>query len=339
MKGKSIKKKQGDKEESIESSLEKIRDRKLRASMQRMYEKYKAGNIGAHAEETARDIQKAIAPGGKLPDEQMHIPHIPMPTDLCRVSPFFPMARMKIKGRPYIEDMIITSSSWGDIKYTGPKLSTYDEDALMAVLSILDSAQNRQTTEIKGKKTYTYRGPLLPILNLMGLSSGSLNYLRIKHSLKLMLSAVVELNVYKRTSRGKRKVSRCNMSNMLSVFDWNEEKKELVVTVNPYFYESYIAGSVTLIDVEARSKLKSPIAKCLFRFMQSHRSVIWEGNFFTLASALNLDRNQPDKQIRRQIRQAIKELIQIKILLPKSGFTRKDSVKLIRHPSTTTRQK
>lgn len=338
MKSKTIKKTQKDKEGSIETSLEKIGDPELRATLKRIYKKHEAANIGAQAEKLSREIHEEIAPGGKLPPEQMWLPQIPMPTDMCRVSPFFPLARQKLKDRPYIRDMVITSSSWGDIKYTGPKLSTYDEDALMAVLAILDSAQNRQVTELRGKKTYTYRGQLLPILKLMGLSSGSLNYKRIKESLELMLSAVVKLEIYKRTSRGKRKLSRWNMSNMLSTADWNDEKKELIVTVNPYFYESYIAGNVTLIDVESRSKLRSPTAKSLHRFMQSHRSYVWEGHFFTLASTLNLDRNQPDKELKRYIKRAISELIKCRILKSGSGFSNKEVVKLIRHPAIITRK-
>lgn len=342
MKGKSIKKTQKDKEESIESILEKTRDPKLRAITQRLYEKSKASNIGFQAQETARDIQKAIAPDGKIPPEQLHLAFIPMPTDMCRVSPFFPMARQKLKERPYIRDMVITSSSWGEIKYTGPKLSTYDEDALLAVLSILDSAENRQTTEIKDQRTYTYRGPLLPVLKKMGYTKfGRTNYKRAIDSLELMTVAGVKLIIYKRTSRGKRKIKETIMNSMFAVAKWNEENKELVITVNPYFYECYMAGSVTLLDVKLRSKIKSPIAKSLYRFMQSHRSVQWEGHFLTLSASLNLDQNQPMWKIRQLVKLAINELIKKRFLIRGSGFRpkSKDIVKLIRHPSITTLQK
>jgi hypothetical protein len=100
-------------------------------------------DIRAQALDTAGEIQKEIAPDGKLAPEQMWTPIAPMPTDMCRVSPFFPMARQKLGDRPFIRDMVITSSSWGEIKYTGPKLSTYEEDVLMALLSILDQASHR----------------------------------------------------------------------------------------------------------------------------------------------------------------------------------------------------
>ncbi len=68
-------------------------------------------NISTNAQETAKDIQNEIAPDKELPPEQMWMPLCPMPTDMCRVSPFFPMQTQKLKERKFIQDMIITSSS------------------------------------------------------------------------------------------------------------------------------------------------------------------------------------------------------------------------------------
>ncbi len=53
----------------------------------------------------------------------------------------------------------------------------------------------------------------------------------------------------------------------------------------------------------------------------------------TLATALNLDLNLPAFKLRERIKTATKELIQNKILMPKSGFMKdnKDVVQLIRY--------
>ncbi len=313
--------------------LGEIKDRELKTMLQRMNEKMKDEDIANQARETAKDIQKEIAPDKKFPPEQIWMPFCPMPTDMCRVSPFFPMQTQKLGERKFIQDMVITSSAWGEILYTGPKLSTYEEDALMAVLAILDDIKNRQISAVEEKKTYTYRGSLLPVLKLMGLSSGSANYKRVIKSLEMMTVAGVKLIIYKGSSKkGKRKLKESIMSNMLAVARWDDKKKELTVTVNPYFYECYIAGSITLLDVLHRSKMKSPIAKSLYRFIQSHRDNIWQGHYLTLASGLNLDRNQLDKTIKRYIKKAITELIQNKILSKDSGFieNKKDTIRLIR---------
>lgn len=82
------------------------------------------------------------------------------PTSIARVSPFFPMNNLE-KGRrdALMRDPDITSREkgsiaasgafffkerissgpWGDILYTGPKLSVEEEDVLMALLAIIES--------------------------------------------------------------------------------------------------------------------------------------------------------------------------------------------------------
>ncbi len=211
----------------------------------------------------------------------------------------------------------------------------------MAILAILDDIKNRQTSEVEGERTYTYKGPLLPVLKLMGLSSGSANYKRVVKALKMMTIAGVELVIFKRSGRGARKVKKTIMSSMLAVAKWDEDKKELTVTVNPYFYECYIAGFVTLMDVIKRTKLKSPTAKSLYRFMQSHRDNIWQGHFMTLSTALNLDLNLPAFKLRERIKIVIRELIKKKILSPESGLISKDKniVKLVRCQDENIRRK
>ena len=84
----------------------------------------------------------------------MWLPVCPMPTDLCRISPFFPINRNEIKERAFIEDMIIMKSAWGEIQFCGPKLSTYEEDVLMAILALLN--KNKE-----GKRRQTARTHIL----------------------------------------------------------------------------------------------------------------------------------------------------------------------------------
>jgi hypothetical protein len=289
--------------------------------------------IEEDARQAAAAIREAIAPGGKLVPQQMWAPCAPMPTDMCRVSPFFPLRQHDMKERPFVRGIVITSNSWGEIKYTGPKLSTYEEDVLLAVLALLDGNKNRHVDEVEGKSTYTYRGPLLPVLRLMGYtgkSYGRTDYTRVVEALKLMTVAGIELNIFGRNSRGKRKVSQWLMTQILSVAYWHEERKELTVTVNPYFCEMFVAGTVTLLDVIERAKLRSPIAKSLMRFMQSQRNNQWgPAHYLTLTRTLNLDLDQPAKQIRRLLKGAIDELLKSG-WLSAGGFESKDLVSLTR---------
>lgn len=257
------------------------------------------------------------------------------PTDMTRCSPFFPMNAKELGQRVYLENYLITSAGWGQIHYTGPKLSTYDEDVLMILLSIMnDVSPNRFLTEKEGRKTYTYTGPALPLLRILGTDRpGKANYKRLISALERLAVAGVKICISAgKTKGGKPREPRISqMSAMLAGVYWDEDKKELSVTVNPFFYETYYAGTVTLIEITKRVALKGVIAKALYRFVQSHqKDVVFEGHCLTLADALNMDRNQPTSETRRQLKRAITELISHQILTSKSKFLNQDIVRLER---------
>jgi hypothetical protein len=313
-------------------------DPTIRAIAERVGAKIAAeADISADAKAQAQEAHAVIT---KTP-QQLWFPMAPLPTDMCRVSPFFPLAKRDLTERSYIKDMVITDGAWGRIKYSGPQLSTYEEDILMAVLALLDGAGRRTITEHEESRTYKYTGPLLPVLRYAGLSGGKANYDFAKRALKLMLTTAIELEIFKRDSRGKRKLSKWQVTNLLTMASWSEDKKQIEITINPYFYEMYIAGNITLIDVLRRSKIKSPVAKSLYRFILSQQDQEWKGHFMTLSTALNLNPEIPTRKQKDRIKQAINALKTHKILLKESGFIKVsgDIVRLIKHPSTTIRRK
>lgn len=286
------------------------------------------------AQEQALALRKDVAHA--VPEQNSLMTWCGYPTDLTRCSPFFPMGVKEIAHRPYLENFVITSANWGEITYTGPKLSTYEEDILLALLAILNNvSQYRKTTQINGEKTYTYQGPILPLLKLMGNKSpGKSHYQRLLSGLDNLNRAQVKLFISSgKTKTGKkRNPKKIHMVNMLSSVVWDDEKKELSVTVNPFFYEAYFAGTITLLDVQIRAETKSPITKALYRFIQSHRkNPIFTGHFLTLADALNMERSHPAIEIRRLLKKAINELVNKKILTNKSKFVDQDIVTLERN--------
>lgn len=309
-----------------ENPLDKLKNPELRAIFERIQHSMEAQAVGA-----AQELHQAAE---KLAGEpvQAWLPICPMPTDLCRVSPFFPMDKRSINSREYLEDLIITETAWGRISFTGPRLSTYDEDALMAILALLDDKFSRQENVVEGAKTYTYKGPLLPVLRLMGLTGQGADYSKVKASLQRLTVTALKLEIFKRSKNGKRTVTKSQMANILACAQWDEERQGLTVTINPFFHETYIQGSVTRIDVLRRAKLRAPVAKSLYRFMQSHRENRWQGHFLTLSAALNLDEQLPLFKKRDRIRTAIRRLTEAKLLTKGSGFKREnpDIVVLIR---------
>ena len=307
----------------------------LKAVLERVKE-HEAGEVQAEAERQAVESRQVIAPGGKLPPIQESLfKWAGFPTDMTRVSPFFPMNVKDLKDRPFMKGLVITAAQWGDITYTGPKLSTYEEDSLLVLLACLEgvSKHRSETTDKDGRKTYTYRGPALPLLRALGYKKpNTKDYKRLLESLKLLTVAGVDLRVSSGQKNGGKKEPRfTSMSAMLANVSWDSEKKVLSATINPFFYEAYLAGTVTLMDVAKRMTLSGTIARSLYRFVQSHRdNPVFSGHFLTLAQVLNMDTEQPGRKLRELLKKAISELIKSGVLTKKSRFVSQDIIVLHR---------
>ena len=295
-------------------------------------------NVAEEAQEQATEIRQEVVAAIEAagPEQAGLAQWCGFPTDMTRCSPFFPMNVKELGHREFLRDFLITSANWGEIRYTGPQLSIYEEDALMALLAALDNvSQHRQVSEAEGRKTYTYKGPLLPLLRILygKRIPSKKDYVILIDTLKLMTVAGVDLSISTgKTKSGKRRAPYITqMSSILAGVHWDDKKKELTATINPFFYETYIAGRVTMMDVAKRMSLKGIITKALYRFVQSQRqNPIFSGHFLTLADALNMDREQPPRELRRKLKVAIYELIRQDVLMKKSGFVDTDIIKLNR---------
>lgn len=310
------------------------------------------------------------------------------PTNIARVSPFFPMNNTE-KGRRdrivknlkatlleksrlvesscYLINELVSSGPWGEIIYTGPKLSIEEEDALMALLVIIEAgavqtpqkkgsrksagtasddgmvpvlpdAQTEPFADLPGvmladmseeprPRTFSYRGPVLPILRLMGHKRpGTNHYNKLLTSLKCLALGSMQLFVREQGSE-----TQYDLSQILSNLRLKPQQHEISVTVNPFFYQMYLANSLTWIDIAKRFQIRGSISKALYRFCQSHReNPVFRGNILTLTQALNMDPGTPLKETRRQIRDAISELVEKKVLEKTSTLMRNNLVILNR---------
>ena len=273
------------------------------------------------AVQTASRMRNAIEPG----HEQLVLPMAPLPTDLARVSPFFPLAKKDMTKREYLRKEVIADHAWGKLEYSGPKLSIYEEDVLLALISIMQKGVNtRVDPTADGGQTYTYQGPISPIIEVMGLSEAGEIYAKIIRSLELMTGAVMTMTV------GKKKGERLQQfSSIMSGGLWDEKTRTLTVSINSYFLQMYITGSITWLDVRLRTRLTSTNAKALYRFVASHRDDEWRGGMMHVAAAINLDLTLPKFKIRERLRGAISDLVDESVLKPESNL-KGDILTLIR---------
>ena len=287
-----------------------------------------------HAQAQGQEIRQEVAQATPKEAQLTFQTMLGYPTDMTRTSPFFPLNQRELGRRDFLREYVITAAGWGEITYTGPKLSIYEEDALMALLAVLDQvSNNKEETDFEGRKTYTYQGPVLPLLRILGYKRpNKKDYNRLISGLKLLTVAGVELKIASgKTKRGKQRQPRKTfMSAMLANVAWDEEKKELSATINPFFYEAFCQGQVTLYDLQTRIKLAGSVAKALYRFIQSHRTGKWQGHFLTLSDALNIDREQAGFRIKQTLRRAMTELKKQGIITKNSGI-KEDVVLLERY--------
>lgn len=253
---------------------------------------------------------------------------VPFPVELTRCSPFFPLARQAMTKRDFMQGELIASTGWGEVRYTGPKLSVFEEDVLLAVLFLVSKpSEHRRYVQVDDRFTWAWRGPAFPLLKLMGYErAGKREYKRLTDALSLLMSAVVELSVSDgRTKSGRKRPPRhILLEHLLERGRWHEDEKVLEVTPN-----SLLLGRsrFSLLDVQERLALKSALAKALYRFVRGQD--VWSGSLTTLADVLHMDTAQAKREQRRALSEAIAELKKRGILVAKGSFIKGDFVKLI----------
>jgi hypothetical protein len=242
-----------------------------------------------------------------------------LPTDLTRLSPFFPLNRNQSRGNDALLENQEITNSWGRIILTGPKLSIFEEDIFLASLALASGPDGFVIEEGRERPTFGYQGPMSKISDVLGYSRGGAQNRHIRRSLELLSGSSVEL----RPNKGE-----CFTLGLLEKFSWNK-KQQLTIVFDPFFYKKYQERRCTFIDIKKRQLLKRPTSKALHRFMLSQRSGIWRGSMNTLAKALNLNQQQKPKYMRRQLNDAIKEQVQHGLLQSKSTLDhRTDTIHL-----------
>lgn len=216
--------------------------------------------------------------------------------------------------------------SWGSIEIKGPRLSTFDEDVLLAVLICIKvmnaTVRRKKEMETKnGRTTYTFKTNLNTICGYLNIKSGGMIYKLIEEAMDRLLGTVIKLE----------KKGEYTMAGTI-LMGWFRDKitREITITLNPYFYEMFNQGFLTYLDLTLRRKLKGSVSKALMRFYESHK-----GNpvmtMDVLGKAINLEDLEP-KRLKTRLKKALTELVNIGYLrefsINKRGIVFVDKVQL-----------
>ena len=205
-----------------------------------------------------------------------------LPTKTARASFFVPISDRNLKSG-YKE--IVFKSSWGTVSVSGPPLNIADEGIFLALLLYVKE-KNSPVVKINFKR----------ICELLKISVQGRNYARIKKGIKKLAKTSFDIELKTGTWTVERILYKAKGS-----------KNYTVIEIDPWFYASFLQNEITKIDMNFRQGLKGDIAKCLYRFVASHRGT-QRYYLKTLIDALNLNPDQDIKYHRRSLKRAFNHL-------------------------------
>lgn len=276
---------------------------------------------------------------------QLWLPYTVVPTKLCRTTPFFIINKHdpEYGSRPYLEDYLVTETSWGRLTMSGLKLSVFDEDVLLALLYFINLTNKDKESQKLRVPPNSYSGKVRPILKAMGIPNPSIrDYKRLKRSIGMLYGATFS---YAET--------RSNKSGTLlfRIFDtmYYEEPKDrkasegmtfIHVTLSKEFLE--LAGGAlegTFLVMADRAKLTKQTSKALYRFMRSQKPGVLKLHIGTLRDALNMNPDVDAYSTKKELRRAIREMVDVGLLREGSGFTKANLCLLIKPGAMTQEEK
>jgi hypothetical protein len=226
-----------------------------------------------------------------------------MPTEMTRISPFFPMNRGHMKQRPLKE--LVWDNSWGRVRISGKQLSVYDESVLMAVLHLVGRY-----------KSMTFETTRNELCGILSVAHGKNTYKAVWESLERLTGTIINLEVWASGKvPDKKKKAKIQMINpMLSGAKINQETGKILITVNEYFLSMYGDGLFTSIDMDLRNCLKGDISKALYRFITGQKSKDYNCHILTISKAININIDMEMKEIRKRFKKGLVELKKNKVI-------------------------
>ena len=331
--------------------LRKKRNKSIGKSLQ-AFEGQNAETPHGHKENTS---PQTIASSTVEPEvvKGQSLPLAAYPTDLTRCNPFYPVNPKSLKIVPFLEDKILVSGEWGEICYTGPLLTVFDEDVLIGVLTLIKNNKNiRKAYVLEGiilnnqdnKKRLEVLDKTLDIKNIQEnmrecyettyAYQGIRDYKKCLKSLKRLSVAGMEIKIIVGRKIMKNGGVRClrkrHMASILSGFSIDEDTKDAIIIVHPLFYKTYVEKRTTYLDINTRINLNSSVSKALYRFVISQSSINFSCHYMKIAQAINMNMEQAPRQLRRLLKESLQELIEQRVLTPASGFDGHDIIRWTR---------
>lgn len=215
--------------------------------------KQKAAEVSAKAEQMPRQL---FLPGM---DEFMRA----MPNHIARSSLFAPVAR----GRRKIHDgTLLHSRGDAEIHYSGRQLDEAQADVWMQALK---EAQRQPL----GTPVVINRAEFL---RAIGRTPAGENYKWLHRTMKDLAFAMLVIEVKRQDGRPKLSIGKTRALHLIAGFDYDEEREEYTLTIDPRWHAMYANREFALIDWDKRLQIgrNQDMAKSLQRLIATSSDLV-----------------------------------------------------------------
>ena len=245
-----------------------------------------------------------------------------IPHEMAKVSIFFPMSDQELRSDRRIMQKIEAESKWGRAVVRGVKLSIFEEDVFLALLTLARTDLNPTNTELLLDTS------LPKIAKFLYSSKDGYNQKTYKSiSQAIQNLGLINFTISLYTSEGTiKKVGReVSVSSIIQSYIFNADGNSLRIKFNPDFFLYLGNSNLTSINFSLRRHLKKAGSKALLRFLATHRNP-GKMQMLTVLNAINFNTKQPLYTLRRFLKNFIIELKAHGVLGPKTKLYPDDLV-------------
>ena len=210
-----------------------------------------------------------------------------------------------------------TFLGWDDrlhFKISGPVLCTYDEEVYNACIKLWHE-NNTKGIVIETNLSEIWR----KIGNVSRLNSTKIE------SLKRSLSRLVDISVTVSSMENKSFWAGGIIDSVMYNEFSNTKNHQVLISFNKHMIYQYLGGMYAKLE-HGKYKIMSAYAKKMYEFLCSHDDPNRKMGLDKWRIVLGIKESLDDKEFKRKICEAIKELIELKILLPESTIDKKGFV-------------
>ncbi len=237
-----------------------------------------------------------------------------LPHEMCKTSPFGIDSRRFTDQKVYDSKTVCESESWGRSTLKGLALSIFDEDTLMVLLHLM-----------KKNRSLYFQTSLYEICNIKDIHVCRNSRVAIWKSLERLTGTLIKIETRQDIEKNRIKA----LFHLVDDAVLREGTSQVYITINKYFFMLWQSDRVTYINLTKRLELRGDIAKALHRFLEGQSGFQVSGRknltLMQVAETLNLE-SEERYTLRRQIKNAISELVNKKYLMQCSGINKYDTV-------------